>query len=151
MQKLALGRRIGLLLFLAGCTQPIPVSEPHGAIDPNSPEAAAQVVQHYAALIEQGRWNEAASLWGSSDSAGRFRQSLASSIEVHMEIGKPGQSEGAAGSIYIDVPVIFYGKNEGSDFREGGSVSLRRVNDVPGSTEAERRWHIYRITLTRRP
>jgi len=26
-------------------------------------------------------------------------------------------------------------------------VILRRVNDVPGSTEAQRRWHIERIEL----
>jgi len=26
-------------------------------------------------------------------------------------------------------------------------VTLRRVNDVDGSTEAQRRWHIYRIEL----
>src|SRR5580765_6702005 len=32
--------------------------EPKGPIDPTSAEAAGQVVQHYGALIEQGRWTE---------------------------------------------------------------------------------------------
>jgi hypothetical protein len=27
-------------------------------------------------------------------------------------------------------------------------VILRRVNDVPGSTEAQRRWHIERIDIS---
>jgi hypothetical protein len=63
-----------------------------------------------------------------------------------MEIGKPGDSEGAAGSIYITDPVVFYGKRKsGVEFRRGADVILRRVNDVPGSTEAQRRWHIERI------
>ena len=66
--------------------------------------------------------------------------------EAHLEIGAPGDMEGAAGSIYVTVPVVFYGKQrEGRDFRRPADVILRRVNDVPGSTEAQRRWHIERI------
>ena len=65
-----------------------------------------------------------------------------------MEIGKPGDMEGAAGSSYITVPAVFYGKTKaGGSFRRGANVILRRVNDVPGSTEAQRRWHIERVEL----
>ena len=39
-----------------------PLEEPNGPIDPKSAEAAGQVVQHYGALIEQGRFAEAAKL-----------------------------------------------------------------------------------------
>jgi hypothetical protein len=54
--------------------------------------------------------------------------------------------EGAAGSSYVTVPVIFYGKSkEGQSFRRAATVTLRRVNDVPGSSEAQRRWHIERV------
>ena len=67
---------------------------------------------------------------------------------MHLEIGKPGDSEGAAGSIYIAVPALFYGKlKTGADFRRSAGVTLRRVNDVPGSSEQQRRWHIERIEL----
>jgi hypothetical protein len=42
--------------------------------------------------------------------------------------------------------VTFYGKKNGSgDYRRTATVTVRRVNDVPGSTEAQRRWHIERI------
>jgi hypothetical protein len=123
-----------------------PLEEPNGPIDPKSAEAAGQVVQHYAALIEQGRWSEANAYWGDAATAARFRGELAGYSEVHMEIGKPADSEGAAGSIYISDPVVFYGKRKsGTEFRRGAGVILRRVNDVPGSTEAQRRWHIERI------
>ena len=114
--------------------------EPRGAIDPKSVEAAGQVVQHYGALIEQQRFAEAAKLWGDADSATKFTQQLKRS-DVHLEIGNLGETEGAAGSIYTTVPVVFYG----TDYRRPASVILRRVNDVPGSTEAQRRWHIERI------
>ena len=123
-----------------------PLPEPKGPIDPKSAEAAGQVVQHYGALIEEGRWTESWKLWSNPGAARQFDRNWRNDSEVHMEIGKPGDSEGAAGSIYVTVPVVFYGKKDsGGDFRRGASVILRRVNDVPGSTEAQRRWHIERI------
>jgi hypothetical protein len=125
-----------------------PLPEPKGPIDPKSAEAAGQVVQHYRALIEQGRWTESWKLWSNPDSAKQFDRNWRDDSEVHMEIGKPGDTEGAAGSIYTTVPVIFYGKTRaGASFRRGADIVLRRVNDVPGSTEAQRRWHIERIEL----
>ena len=35
---------------------------------------------------------------------------LAQLADVHLEIGKLGDTEGAAGSIYMTMPVVFYGK-----------------------------------------
>jgi hypothetical protein len=123
-----------------------PLPEPKGPIDPKSAEAAGQVVQHYGALIEQGRWTESWKLWSNADSAKRFDRNWRDDSEVHMQIGKPGDTEGAAGSIYTTVPVVFYGKTKaGGSFSRRADVILRRVNDVPGSTEAQRRWHIERI------
>jgi hypothetical protein len=123
-----------------------PLAEPKGPIDPKSAEAAGQVVQSYGALIEQGRWSEAESLWAESATAGQFSASLKGYPEVHLEIGELGRMEGAAGSIYIPMPVVFYGKlKDGSAFRRPAEVTLRRVNDVPGSSEEQRRWHIERI------
>ena len=126
-----------------------PLEEPQGPIDPKSAEGAGQVVQHYGALIEQGRWTESWTLWSRTDAAKAFDANWRNASDVHMEIGKPGDSEGAAGSIYITVPAIFYGKTKaGGSFRRGANVILRRVNDVPGSTEAQRRWHIERVEWT---
>jgi hypothetical protein len=123
-----------------------PLAEPKGPIDPKSAEAAGQVVQSYGALIEQGRWSEAGKLWSDSAAAAQFSDGLKGYPEVHLEIGELGRMEGAAGSIYIPMPVVFYGKlKDGSAFRRPAEVTLRRVNDVPGSTEDQRRWHIARI------
>jgi hypothetical protein len=125
-----------------------PLEEPSGPIDPKSAEAAGQVVQSFGALIEQKKWAEAEALWGDRATATRFTADLKRNRESHIEIGKPGDPEGAAGSIYVTMPIVFYGKNaSGADFRRGADVILRRVNDVDGSTEAQRRWHIERIEL----
>ena len=114
--------------------------EPKGPIDPKSIEAAGQVVQHYGALIEQKRFAEAAGLWGDPSAAADFAKEI-EHTQVHLEIGALGETEGAAGSIYTNDPVVFYGK----DFRRPANIILRRVNDVPGSSDAQRRWHIERI------
>jgi len=125
---------------------PPPLPEPKGPIDPKSIEAAGQVVQHYGALIEQGRWAESWTLWSTPDTARQFDRNWRNDSDVHLEIGKPGEAQGAAGSIYTNWPVVFYGTSKtGQSFRRAASVVLRRANDVPGSTEAQRRWHIERV------
>jgi hypothetical protein len=116
-----------------------PLAEPKGTIDPKSIEAAGQVVQHYGALFEQNRLDEAAKLWGDAETAEAFAKALRPS--THLEIGDLGETEGAAGSIYTTIPVVFYGDS----FRRPADIILRRVNDVPGSTAEQRRWHIERI------
>lgn len=113
--------------------------EPKGPIDPKSVEAAGQVVQHYGALIEQNRLGEAAKLWSDAKAATAFAKDL--HPWTHLQIGDLGETEGAAGSIYTTIPVVFYGDT----FSNPAEVILRRVNDVPGSTEEQRRWHIERI------
>ena len=127
--------------------------EPKGPIDPKSEEAAGQVVQHYGALIEQGRWAEAELLWGDAAAARKFAAALREEFsKVRLEIGQLGGSEGAAGSIYISEQVAFTGKDqERKDQRRAAEVVLRRVNDVPGSTKEQRQWHIERIDLEARP
>jgi hypothetical protein len=124
-----------------------------GPIDPKSGQGAGQVLQSYAALLEQGRLAEARRLWtdggaGSGLSQQGFEEALAKYTEIHAEIGAPGPVEGAAGSAYSEIPVRFYGKlKAGSAFSSVGSATLRRVNDVPGSSDEQRRWHIYRIDV----
>ena len=120
-----------------------PLEEPKGAIDQKSAEAAGQVVQSYGALIEQGRFTEAERLWRDAERADGVSEELRRYSEVHLQVGKPEEPEGAAGSIFVNVPTVLYGKRkDGSAFSRSGQMTLRRVNDVPGSTAAERRWHI---------
>jgi hypothetical protein len=136
----------------AAATTRAPIAEPEGAIDPTSAEGAGQVVQSYGALIEQKSWSEANALWGDEASAAKFQAAIANDRELHLEIGNPGDLEGAAGSIYVTIPAIFYGDDRSAQpFRRSADVILRRVNDVPGSTEAQRRWHIERIDWTGAP
>ncbi|HST36374.1 MAG TPA: hypothetical protein VLK25_07070, partial [Allosphingosinicella sp.] len=65
--------------------------------------------------------------------------------DYHAEVFAPGEIEGAAGSLYVGVPVRIYGRRIGGGaFSTRGTITLRRVNDVPGSSAEQRRWHIMR-------
>ncbi|HEU4967987.1 hypothetical protein [Sphingomonas sp.] len=130
---------------------------PEGPIGKTSAQGAAQVVQHYYALIEQGRYRRAWALWSdggrsSGMNARAFARSFDKYAEYHAEIGAPGRIEGAAGSLYVEVPVVAYGRLESGDpFRLKGPVTLRRCNDVPGCTAEQRAWHIASTGLKPRP
>ena len=125
---------------------PTILTEPKGTIDPKSAEAAGQVVQSYGALIEQRRFPEARLLWSDPGQARAAELEIGRLSEVHLEIGSLGDLEAAAGSIYVAIPVVFYGKlEEGEPYRRSASLILRRVNDIPGATEEQLRWRIERI------
>jgi hypothetical protein len=116
-----------------------------------SAQGAANVVQTYYALLEAGRFGEARRLWsGSGEASGMSEAAFAASFarygEYHAQIGAPGAVEGAAGSSYVEMPVVHYGRAKtGQAFSRKAIVTLRRVNDVPGSSAEDRRWNIYRI------
>jgi hypothetical protein len=132
-----------------------PVAE--GPIDPKSAQGAGQVLQRFGGLLEQRRFTEAYRLWSddgraSGMSEAQFTAAFDKYAEIHSEVGGPGEAEGAAGSIYVDIPFRLYGKlKAGEPFNQLGSVTLRRVNDVPGSTAEQRQWHIYRSDVQPRP
>lgn len=128
-----------------------------GPIDPRSAQGAGQVLQRFGGLLEQRRFAEARRLWSDDGRASGLteREFIAAHdkyAEVHSQVGAPGRMEGAAGSAYVEIPFRLYGTlKTGKPFNLVGPVTLRRVNDVPGSTEEQRRWHIYRSGLKPRP
>jgi hypothetical protein len=134
-----------------------PLEEPNGPIDPKSAEGAGQVVQRYGGLLEQRQFADARKLWGDGGKASglseaQFIAAYDKYETIHSEVGKPAGMEGAAGSSYITVPFHLYGTlKSGGAFNLVGPLTLRRVNDVPGSTAAQRRWHIVESGVKPRP
>jgi hypothetical protein len=126
-----------------------PVSEAPFAA--TSAQGAADVVQTYYALIEAGRLGEAWRLWaGGGEASGlgeaEFAAGFAAYSEYRAQVGAPGAMEGAAGSSFVEVPVVIYGRRkDGAAFTRKAIVTLRRVNDVPGSSAEDRKWHIRTI------
>ncbi|WP_176597285.1 MULTISPECIES: hypothetical protein [Sphingobium] len=130
---------------------PQPVVE-EDSIDPKGAQGAAQVVQGYYGLLEEKRYDDAQDLWNDNSAIGaeddvRFAARFRGFSEVHAHVGAPGEMEGAAGSLFVTVPVQVYGRIavNGKPWYRLRQVTLRRANDVPGSSEADRRWHIESI------
>lgn len=126
-----------------------PVAE--GPIDPRSAQGAAQVLERYFALLSQNSPRAAWELWrGGGQASGldadAFARSFTGYDSLGAQIGAPGAVEAAAGSLYVRVPVQLYGRlKDGSEVRRLGQATLRRANDVPGATAAERAWRIQSI------
>ncbi|MFZ2995467.1 hypothetical protein [Sphingobium sp.] len=123
-----------------------------GAIQPDSAQGAAQIVQGYYGLLEEKRFVEAQDLWNQSSAIGsqddaHFVARFRGFSEIHANVGAPSEAEGAAGSLYVTVPVQIYGRIAANNrpWYALRQVTLRRVNDVPGSSAEARRWHIESI------
>ena len=113
-----------------------------------TPAAARAVVQRYYAALEHGQYRAAYTLWsGAGQASGKsypdFVRGFARTAHTRVVAGRPTDGEGAAGSLYITVPVTVTATlKDGTLQRFRGSYVLRRVNDVDGATPAQLRWHI---------
>jgi hypothetical protein len=129
-------RLLALALILFPACHPVDRPAPAAVEDPRSATAAADLVRLYFDRARAGDLDAAAQLWADPALGRAFAVQWRG---VRAEVGAPGSLEGAAGSSYVEVPVRIDGLP--------GTATLRRVNDVPGSTEAQRRWHIQRIAV----
>lgn len=115
-----------------------------GPITPGSAEAAGQTVQHYVALLEQRRFDEAAALWEGKlpDLTARY----ADYVRIGANVGKPGRVDAGAGQLHVEVPIQLYGRlDDGTVVNGAGKVSLHRVKDIDGATAEEKSWRIVKI------
>lgn len=118
-----------------------------------TPTGATEVLERYFGLIGTGRATDAWALWSDGGAASGldaavFAESFAGYSDYRGDVGTPGTPEGAAGSVYVEVPVRVSGRTgAGSDFSARGIATLRRVNEVPGSTAEQRRWRIYNLSV----
>lgn len=143
-----------------------PPSEPGSPLPSPSPEATAgeaadavptapdfgerrnpgRVLQAYAEALHRRDWQAAARFWGqgSGVTASTLKAAYDRPVAPDLDLGE-GRSEGAAGSIYYEAPVVL--RFGDSAPPERGTLILRRVNDVPGASAEQLRWHIERSTI----
>jgi len=108
-----------------------------------SAAAAMQVVRNYYAAVSRRDYRTAYAIWHGKQDYRHFRHGYAATKSARVTFLAPRDPEGAAGSIYLELPVrVDAVLRSGVRQRFVGSYTLRRVNDVPGSTAAQRRWHI---------
>lgn len=124
---------------------------------PLTPEAertetgARNVLHSWMRAIELEEYDQARALMSDTD---RAKWSRSEWIKLFADLDRvtvaapDGTMEGAAGSSYYTAPVTITASDaDGRPVRYEGEVVLRRINDVPGATPEQLRWHIDRVTL----
>ncbi|MEH2258230.1 hypothetical protein [Nostoc sp.] len=141
--------------FIASTPTPSPASTTQSPASAEPGQQAIQVIRDYYSAIARQDYKQAYSAWegngaASKQSFDQFKQGFANTTSVAVEVGKPGRLDPGAGSIYIQIPVtITTVTSNGTPQRFRGSYVLRRVNNVPGSTPEQRKWHLYSAKITR--
>lgn len=111
-------------------------------LDPNLLESrdCKTVLSFYADALHAGLYEAAARVWGKDwgVSAATLEKRYSAEQPVSLELGEISV-EGGAGSLYCEVAAVL--KTNGNQPRTG-KITLRRVNDVPGATADQLRWHI---------
>lgn len=133
-----------------------PVSE--APFTPDSAQGAANVVQTYYALLGEGKYARARSLWenggmASGANTDAFAARFARYSEYHANIGAPGDVDAGAGQRYVTVPVQISARLKQGAAAEYqiGSVTLHRTADIDGATAEQKSWHIRSIDLKPAP
>lgn len=112
-------------------------------------KGARNVLLSWAAAMENGAFDSARLLFGdggakSGQSAEEYAASYAAYEGITIALGD-GEVEGAAGSLYYAVPVTLTARRLDGPARRDGTITVRRVNDVPGATANQLRWRIERL------
>jgi hypothetical protein len=106
------------------------------------------VLRAYYDAIQKRDYARAWSLWErgrvhDGQSLQQFAAGYADTELTSVEIGEPSRPEGAAGSLYVTVPVVVEDlKSDGSGQRYEGTYTLRRSN-LPPSEGGDPNWRLY--------
>lgn len=126
---------------------------PAGAPDPQAAPAATvedprDVLRRYYAAINARDFATAQAAWiEGAGAAATLTQDFASATSVELTVGEPRPAEGAAGSVYVEVPVtVTTMRADGSRQHQAGRYTLRR-SQVDGASAAQRNWRIAAIDL----
>jgi hypothetical protein len=136
-----------LMMGLALAADPVPPTPRAEA----SVEAAVRVVRNYYVALGRHDYRTAHALWPRGPGIDELRRGYAHTAWTKVTPLPPFTTEGAAGSVYAEIKVrVDSAQTDGTRQHFAGSYTLRRVNDVDGSTAAQRRWHIESGKLVRR-
>jgi hypothetical protein len=110
-------------------------------------EDAVQLIRNYYRWINQKKYQGAFGIWekredgnaANGQSFEKFESGFSDTATVSVEIGEPGEIEGAAGSNYIEIPVVISAMTiSGQAQKFAGTYTMRSSNVAD-----DRSWYIY--------
>ena len=126
------------------------------ALSGTTPEHAADIIRRYYSAIAARDFVAAYRLWSddgaaSGQSLDEFRRGYARTARVQADVGTPMDVEGAAGSVYVKVPVVVRAVTESGEAQHfAGTYTLRR-SIVDGASREQRAWRIYDAAIFATP
>lgn len=119
------------------------------ALDPDSAEAAVDVLRRYYGLISDGKYRDAWALWGhQGQDSGMTADAFAASFEKYTSydatVGVPGEVDAGMMQRWVEIPVKITGKlKDGSGFVMEGPVVLHHIaRDMEEVPADDKEWRI---------
>ena len=119
----------------------------HAQSAPSTAGDAVQLIRNYYRWINQKKYEGAFNIWEKRDDGyavngqnfEKFAGGFNDTASVSVEIGEPSEIEGAAGSNYIQIPVVISATStDGSQQKFAGSYTMRSSNMAD-----DRSWYIH--------
>ena len=110
-------------------------------------EDAVQLIRNYYRWINQKKYQGAFNIWeqredgyaANGQSFEKFAGGFSDTASVSVEIGEPGEIEGAAGSNYIKIPVVISAMTKSGQAQKfAGTYTMRSSNMAD-----DKSWYIY--------
>ncbi|HZF46528.1 MAG TPA: hypothetical protein VEZ26_09335 [Sphingomonadaceae bacterium] len=102
-----------------------------------------RVLAWFSEQIMAGKWDDAALAWRKGSMDGAKLKALMGDAPGPIFAFGHGEQEGAAGSLYYELPVTLVA--DGGKVTRQGTLTMKRVNDVPGAEDWQLAWHIERL------
>jgi hypothetical protein len=108
---------------------------------------AVQLIRNYFRWINQKKYQGAFDIWekhedgnaANGQSFAKFKNGFGDTASVRVEIGEPGEIEGAAGSNYIEIPVIISAMTKSGQAQKFAGTYTMRSSNVAD----DRSWYFY--------
>lgn len=119
----------------------------HAQSVPSTAEDAVQLIRNYYRWINQKKYEGAFGIWekredgnaANGQSFEKFKNGFGDTAAVSVEIGEPGEIEGAAGSNYVEIPVVISAMTKSGQAQKfAGTYTMRSSNMAD-----DRSWYIY--------
>ena len=114
---------------------------------PSTAQDAVQLIRNYYRWINQRKYEGAFGIWekredgnaANGQSFEKFKNGFGETATVSVEIGEPGEIEGAASSNYIEIPVVISATTKSGQAQKFAGTYTMRSSNIAN----DRSWYIY--------
>ena len=132
--------------ILIGGPQPFAIAAQAQAA-PSTAQDPVQLIRNYYRWINQKKYAGAFAIWEmredgtavNGQSFAKFKSGFSDTAAVSVEIGEPGEIEGAAGSNYMEIPVVISAISKSGRLQKFAGTYTMRSSNVAEDTS----WYIY--------